>query len=117
MTESQPFTKDFVLCSKVVWGRPNIILLTIFSDKESDVAPLAKNDNVETLCIVEADLSHIPDNQISQHQGANGMMYYVVNCQIEICCELGTLALFPTLTSAPGEPGRGIIICSPDANP
>lgn len=89
MTESQPFTKEFAICSNVLWGRPNHILLDIFSDKDSDVAPLAKNDNVKTLCIVEADLSHIPDNQITQRQGADGNMYYVIDCHIEICCELG----------------------------
>lgn len=76
------------MISRVNWGRPTVVMLTILSDKDSDIAPLAKNDNVKTLCFVEADLSHIPDDQIPQHHGVDGMMYYVIDCQIEICCKL-----------------------------
>lgn len=90
MTESQPYTKDFVVVSRVSWGRPNLVCLNVFSDKTSDTAPLAKNHNVNTLCIVEADLSHIPDKDIPRRQGVDGMMYYVVECQVEIRCKLDT---------------------------
>lgn len=87
MTESRPYSKEFALFCKVNFGRPNTVLLYIYSDDTSDVAPLAMNDHVKTLCMAEADLSHIPDDQLTQRQGTDGVMYYVVDCQIEIVCE------------------------------
>lgn len=34
VTESQPFTRDFAIYSRVIWGQPNLILLEVFRDKD-----------------------------------------------------------------------------------
>lgn len=57
---------------------------SIYSDKDSDVAPLDKTRNVKTLCVVQADLSHISDDEIPQKVGKDGFMYYVVDFELEI---------------------------------
>lgn len=87
MTESEPYFRDFSIISEVNEGRFDRVTLTILRDEASSTAPLEKNDNVKALCVVEADLSHIPDSHIPQRQGNDGLMYYVVNCQIEISCK------------------------------
>lgn len=87
MTESQPYYGDFSVVSKVYEGRRDRATLKILRDDVSSEAPLAKDDNVQTLCVVEADLSQIPESHIPQRQGSDGLMYHVVECQIEISCE------------------------------
>lgn len=61
--------------------------MTILRDEVSSTTPLRKNDNVKALCAVKADLSHIPDSHIPQRRGQDGLLYYIVDCQIEISCK------------------------------
>jgi hypothetical protein len=42
-----------------------------------------RDENVSVLCHLEADLSHIPENQLHRQKGADGKLYYVVSCVIE----------------------------------
>lgn len=89
VTESEPYFRGFTMMSKVNAGRQAMdrVVLVISSDTSS-AAPLAMTDNVRVLCMVEADLSAIPTDQIPQRIGADGLMYYVVDCEVEIRCEL-----------------------------
>lgn len=87
VTESRPYSKDFAVIAKVNNGRPKWVLLTIYSDETSDVAPLARDEDVKPLCNAEADLTHIPEDQLTKRQGSDGQMYYFVDCEIEIACE------------------------------
>lgn len=87
MTESQPYFRSFSIITKVEDGRRDRVTLTILRDEVSSTAPLEKDDNVKALCVVEADLSPIPDSHIPQRLGHDGLMYYVVECKIEISCK------------------------------
>lgn len=101
VTESQPYTKNISVVSMVKWGRPpTYVMVTVYCDEISEAAPLSKTDNVKMLCNIEADLSQIPENQILQQQGTDGMMYYVVNCEVEISCEYE--GLFQCMTTGEG---------------
>lgn len=90
MSESRPYSKNLMVTSKVNFKRPTLIDFYIYSDETSETAPLARNDNVKALCAAEADISHIPVEQIPTSEGADGLMYYVVSFHIEIACEFGT---------------------------
>lgn len=63
------------------------MLLTVYEDEHSEVAPLARtgrdDDNVRPLCTVKADLHAIPESQISQRRGKDGFMYYYLEGEIE----------------------------------
>lgn len=94
LAENQPYLKSFLSISRVEWGRPQRIMLTIYADDKSPKAPLIIDDNVAMLCNVEADLSDIPEHQLTKQQGQDGYMYYNLSCQIEIVCKLcGSAAL------------------------
>lgn len=57
--------------------------MTIYNDQLPREAPVARDDNVKVLSHVEADVSHIPENQLSRRQGSDGQWYYELNCKIE----------------------------------
>ncbi|KAI3391282.1 hypothetical protein diail_7641 [Diaporthe ilicicola] len=91
VTEDRPFFKNFLVTSRVNQGKPRRIYLIIYSDETSQVAPLSKTDTVRELCAVEADLSQIPENQITQVRGFDGLMYYSTSGQIEIVYKSQTI--------------------------
>lgn len=72
---------------KVNQGKPPRICLSVYADEQSDEAPLAKNDNVKDLAIVEADLREVPEDEIEQVRGSDGFMYYYLEGQIEALCK------------------------------
>jgi hypothetical protein len=57
--------------------------MTIYNDQLPRDAPLVRDDNVKVLSNVEADVSHIPENQLTRRQGADGQWYYELSCKIE----------------------------------
>lgn len=87
VTESKKFFKDFLVTSKVNHGKPRRIYLIVYSDEISQVAPLSKTETVRELCAVEADLSQIPESQLTKVQGTDGFMYFATSGQIEIICK------------------------------
>lgn len=87
VAESRPFFRNFLVTSKVNHGKPRRIYLIIYSDETSQVAPLSKTDTVRELCTVEADLSHIPESQITKVRGSDGLLYFTMDGQIEIVCK------------------------------
>lgn len=87
VTDSKKFFKEFLVTSKVNHGKPRRIYLIIYSDETSQVAPLSKTETVRELCAVEADLSQIPESQMTKVQGTDGFMYFSTNGQIEIVCK------------------------------
>lgn len=87
MAEDRPHTHHFRQTSRVAFGRPQRIFLTVDSDNTSTEAPLARNDNVKILCHVVADLSLIPTEQLPVQRGRDGFDYYVLSCEIEAVCK------------------------------
>ncbi|KAK8111609.1 Hsp70-like protein, partial [Apiospora kogelbergensis] len=83
VAEDRPHTHHFRQTSRVAFGRPQRIFLTVDSDNTSTEAPLARNDNVKILCHVVADLSLIPTEQLPVQRGRDGFDYYVLSCEIE----------------------------------
>ncbi|XXH01548.1 hypothetical protein Hte_007908 [Hypoxylon texense] len=83
ISEDRPFLKAIQVAQPVSSGRPRSIGYTVYADQSSDVAPLARNDDLQVLCRVTANLDHIPDSRLEKKLGADGVMYYVVRAQIE----------------------------------
>lgn len=61
--------------------------MDIFADRTPRNAPMTKDENVSLLCHVEADVSHIPENQLQRRKGNDGQWYYELSCRIEAVCE------------------------------
>ncbi|KAI6080351.1 hypothetical protein F4821DRAFT_273888 [Hypoxylon rubiginosum] len=83
VSEDQPFITRYTLGQPVSWGRFNSLTCTVYADQSSDVAPLARNDNVQVLCRVTADLRNIPEAQMERKMGVDGIMYYDLHVQLE----------------------------------
>ncbi|ETS77946.1 hypothetical protein PFICI_10008 [Pestalotiopsis fici W106-1] len=83
ITEAVPWRKNFLQVSRVSGGRPESIKLEVYSDETSQIAPLRKNGSVKSLCLVEANLSAIPDADLPIRRGIDGHDYYDIDCDIE----------------------------------
>lgn len=83
VSENEPFTTAFVWTGLVSQGRIRRIKMDIFSDRTMRDAPVAKDENVHKLAVVEADVSHIPENMLARRMGTDGQMYYELRCKIE----------------------------------
>ncbi|KAK7757503.1 hypothetical protein SLS62_000518 [Diatrype stigma] len=83
VSEQVPFFKHLSVTQRVAHGRPAAIRTQIYADDLSPEAPLTCNKNVNVLCILEADLSSIPEEDLDRRRGADGLMYYVVEFQVE----------------------------------
>ncbi|EAQ84164.1 hypothetical protein CHGG_10568 [Chaetomium globosum CBS 148.51] len=83
VSENEPFFTSFVWTGPVSGGRIKKIKMDIYADRTARDAPLARDDNVTLLCHVEADVSHIPENQLHRRKGSDGNWYYELNCKIE----------------------------------
>ncbi|KAK8034829.1 hypothetical protein PG993_009824 [Apiospora rasikravindrae] len=90
VAESRPFVHHFRQTSRVSFGRPNLVFLTIYADSKSSEAPVPRNDNVDTLCHLEADLSSIPTSRFPIQRGKDGFDYYVLSCEIEVVYKSAT---------------------------
>ncbi|KAF9878787.1 hypothetical protein CkaCkLH20_03687 [Colletotrichum karsti] len=83
VSENEPFFTSFVwtgLCSQ---GRIKKIKMDIYADRSTRIAPVSRDENVSLLVHVEADVSHIPENQLARRQGSDGQWYYELSCKIE----------------------------------
>lgn len=83
MSDKESYIATFVWTNPVSKGRIRTVRMTIYNDPLSRDAPLSRNDNVKILSIVEADVSHIPENQLCRRKGCDGQWYYELNCKIE----------------------------------
>lgn len=83
VSENEPYFTSFVWTGAVKEGRIRKIKMTIYNDQLPRDAPLIRDDNVKVLSNVEADVSHIPENQLTRRQGADGQWYYELSCKIE----------------------------------
>ena len=83
MSENDPYIAAFVWTNPVSEGRIRKVKMTIYNDHLSRDAPLSRNDNVKMLSIVEADVNHIPENQLRRRKGCDDQWYYELNCKIE----------------------------------
>ena len=93
VSEDDTFYKRFSMTKAVEEGRPNSIRTEIYVDNQSVEAPLLRsNQNVNLLCVLEADLSRIPEEELDRERGRDGQMYYVLEFLIESICTLKTSA-------------------------
>lgn len=83
VAENEPYYTSFVWTGLVNNGRIRKVKMDIYCDRTMRDAPLAKDDNVQLLCHVEADLSHIPENMLRRRKGQDNQMYYELSCKIE----------------------------------
>ncbi|KAL2130858.1 hypothetical protein VTI74DRAFT_5848 [Chaetomium olivicolor] len=83
VSENEPFFTSFVWTGPVSQGRIRKIKMDIYADRTMRDAPVARDENVSMLCHVEADVSHIPENQFQRRKGNDGQWYYELNCKIE----------------------------------
>ncbi|SCO82250.1 related to hsp70 protein [Fusarium oxysporum] len=83
VSENDPYIAAFVWTNPVSEGRIRKVKMTIYNDHLSRDAPLSRNDNVKMLSIVEADVNHIPENQLRRRKGCDDQWYYELNCKIE----------------------------------
>ncbi|TVY77003.1 Heat shock 70 kDa protein 12A [Fusarium oxysporum f. sp. cubense] len=83
VSENDPYIAAFVWTNPVSKGRIRKVNMTIYNDHLSRDAPLSRNDNVKMLSIVEADVNHIPENQLRRRKGCDDQWYYELNCKIE----------------------------------
>ncbi|KAK3386617.1 hypothetical protein B0H63DRAFT_520702 [Podospora didyma] len=83
VSENQPYVTSFVWTGPVSAGRIRKIKMDVYADRTPREAPIARDDNVNLLVHVEADVSHIPENQLGRRKGNDGELYYELNCKIE----------------------------------
>lgn len=83
VSENEPFFTSFVWTGPVNQGRIRKVKMDIYADRTPRQAPVARDENVSLLCHVEADVSHIPENQLQRRRGNDGQWYYELNCKIE----------------------------------
>ncbi|RYP42660.1 hypothetical protein DL767_000029 [Monosporascus sp. MG133] len=83
VSEETPYYKHLCMTSRVTLGRPDRIVSEIHADDQSLDAPLTRDQNVKVLCVLEADLSQIPEDEIERKRGHDGHMYYVIDFLIE----------------------------------
>lgn len=76
MSENEPFFTSFVWTGPVSQGRIRKIKMDVFVDRTARDAPLARDENVSCLCHVEADISHIPENQLNRRMGDDGQVHH-----------------------------------------
>ncbi len=83
VSENEPFFTSFVWTGLVSQGRIQRIKMDIYCDQTQRDAPVARDDNVQLLSRVEADVSHIPEHQLARRLGRDGQWYYELRCRIE----------------------------------
>lgn len=59
-------------------------------DNTARPAGLLRDKKTELLCNVEADISHIPESQLTRKLGCDGEMYYDLEFKLEIVCKFTT---------------------------
>ncbi|RYP14822.1 hypothetical protein DL765_006123 [Monosporascus sp. GIB2] len=83
VSENEAIYHGFRITTLVSSGRIQKLTLEIFVDGIDRPAILSRDGNLKVLCKVEADISHIPDSQLTQKRGVDGNMYYVVDAKLE----------------------------------
>lgn len=76
VSENEPFYTNFTWTGLVSHGRIRKIRMVIYADRTPRDAPLARDDNVAKLCHVEADLSHIAENELKRRRGNDGQVSF-----------------------------------------
>ena len=107
VSENEPFFTSFVWTGPVSQGRIRKVKMELYADRTPREAPIARDANVQLLCKIEADVSHIPENLLHRRKGNDGQMYYELNCKIEAVCKFKYLRgcsedqLYPILKPGP----------------
>jgi hypothetical protein len=74
VSENEPFFTNFVWTGPVSQGRIRKIKMDIYADRTARDAPIAKDENVQLVCHVEADVSHIPEGMLQRRKGTDGQV-------------------------------------------
>lgn len=84
VSENEPFYTPLDWTGKVSEGRVKNVRLRFYCDESRRPAPVARDSSVKLLCVLDADLSRIPESELDRRRGADGFYYYQVNCMIEV---------------------------------
>ncbi|RYP73513.1 hypothetical protein DL771_003552 [Monosporascus sp. 5C6A] len=83
VSENEAIYHGFSISHLVSSGRVQKLKLDILVDSIDRQANVLRDENLKLLCRVEADISHIPESQLTQRRGADGNLYYVVDAKLE----------------------------------
>ena len=95
MSENEAIFHNFYQWKIVSSGRIQKVTVEIFVDSSKREAGQLKDDHVKLLCKVEADVSHIPESQLTKRKGSDGELYYDLECKLEAVCEFFYLLSSP----------------------
>ncbi len=84
VSENKPVNLEFHFRQRVSLGRIRDVGLTVFADRTGRDAPIAKDDEVTTLCKLTANISHIPEKLLQRCLGKDGKWYYDLKWKLEV---------------------------------
>ncbi|KAF9762171.1 hypothetical protein IL306_003548 [Fusarium sp. DS 682] len=83
VSENEPYCTSAVSHAPVSTGRIKKVQVVIYNDRLPRDAPVFRDENVKMLSIVDADVSHIPENQLGCRKGHDGEWHYELSFKIE----------------------------------
>ena len=87
MSENEAIYHNFYQWKIASSGRIQKITVDMFVDSTDRPAGQLKDEHVKLLCKVEADVSHIPESQLTKRKGSDGELYYDLECKLEAVCK------------------------------
>lgn len=88
VSENEAIYHNFYQWKIVSSGRIQKVSVEMFVDSTDRPAGTLRDDNTKLLCKVEADVTHIPESQLTKRKGSDGEMYYDLECKLEAVCKL-----------------------------
>ncbi|KAF4339987.1 hsp70 [Fusarium beomiforme] len=83
VSENEPYCTSAISHASVSKGRIKMVRVVIYNDRLFRDAPVFRDENVRMFSIVEADVSHIPENQIGRRKCDEGEWHYELSYKIE----------------------------------
>ena len=93
VSENVAIHHNFYQWKLVSSGPIEKITVEMYVDSEDEPGNQCRNKSVRSLCQVVADVSHIPENQVTKRKGTDGKLYYDLECKLEAVCKY--ICLFP----------------------
>jgi len=76
VSENEPFAIPFYIYRRVSHGPLWTTEIVLYTDGSIREAPLEKDHRVTELCMLKADLSHIPESQLRRETGKDGKVSF-----------------------------------------
>ena len=88
VSENEAVFHNFYQWKIVSSGRIQKVTVEMFVDSTNRPAGTLRDENTKLLCKVEADVTHIPESQLTKRKGSDGELYYDLECKLEAVCKL-----------------------------